>query len=81
MFSFIRSVEVPPSEYEALFIKKLRQCCVVFNFMDAVSDIKGKETKRATLTELLDYLNKGRLVITEPLYPEIIKMVCIDRFA
>ena len=75
MFGFLRIAEVPPSEYEALFIKKLRQCCVVFDFMDAVSDIKAKEVKRNTLTELLDSLNKNRLVIPEALYPEIIRMV------
>lgn len=43
--------------------------------MDPVSDLKGKEIKRATLNELVDYISAGRGVLTEPVYPEIIKMV------
>ncbi|KAG8521239.1 Acetyl-CoA carboxylase 2 [Galemys pyrenaicus] len=32
-----------------LFCQKLQQCCVLFDFMDSVSDLKSKEIKRATL--------------------------------
>lgn len=48
-----------------------------FDFMDAVADLKGKEVKRCTLNELVDYITAGRGVLTEPVYPEIIKMVNI----
>ena len=58
-----------------MFIKKLQQCNVVFDFMDPVSDLKGKEIKRATLNELVDYITSGRGVLTEPTYPEIVKVV------
>lgn len=44
--------DVPSSEQEELFIRKLRQCCVGFDFMDPVADLKGKEIKRATLNEV-----------------------------
>jgi hypothetical protein len=74
-FSF--TVDVPSSEQEDLFIRKLRQCCVAFDFMDPVADLKGKEIKRATLNELVDYITAGRGVLTEPVYPEIIRMVCM----
>lgn len=43
--------------------------------MDPVADVKGKEIKRATLNELVEYITPGRGVLTEPVYPEIIKMV------
>lgn len=43
--------------------------------MDPVADLKGKEIKRATLNELVEYITGGRGVLTEPVYPEIIKMV------
>lgn len=43
--------------------------------MDPVSDLKGKEIKRATLNELVDYITAGKGVLTEPVYPEIIRMV------
>ena len=29
------------------------QCCVGFDFMDPVADLKGKEIKRATLNEVM----------------------------
>lgn len=67
--------DVPSGEQEELFIRKLRQCCVAFDFMDPVADLKGKEIKRATLNELVEYITGGRGVLTEPVYPEIIKMV------
>lgn len=71
--------DVSSAEQEELFIRKLRQCCVPFDFMDPVADLKGKEVKRCTLNELVDYITGGRGVLTEPVYPEIIKMVS-ERF-
>lgn len=62
-------------EQEELFIRKLRQCCVSFDFMDPVTDLKGKEIKRAALNDLSTYITHGRGVLTEPVYPEIIRMV------
>lgn len=62
-------------EQEELFIRKLRQCCVSFDFMDPVSDLKGKEIKRAALNDLSAYITHGRGVLTEAVYPEIIRMV------
>ncbi len=74
LFPFLS--DVPSSEQEELFIRKLRQCCVGFDFMDPVADLKGKEIKRATLNEIVDYITAGRGVLTEAVYPEIIRMVC-----
>ena len=68
-------IDVPLSEQENLFVRKLRQCTVIFDFMDPVADLKGKEIKRATLNELVDYIAAGRGVLTEPVYPEVIRMV------
>lgn len=45
--------------------------------MDPMADLKGKEIKRSTLNELVEYITAGRGVLTEPVYPEIIKMVNI----
>lgn len=67
--------DVNAAEQEELFIKKLRQCCVAFDFMDPMADLKGKEIKRSTLNELVEYITTGRGVLTEPIYPETIKMV------
>ena len=67
--------DTPSSEQQDLFIHKLQQCCVVFNFMDPVADLKSKEVKRSCLNELVDYITANRGVLTEPIYPEVVKMV------
>jgi len=69
-----------PQERQDLFIKKLQQCCNVFDFMDPVSDLRGKEVKRGTLNELVDYITSERGVLTEPVYPEIVRMVANNCF-
>ncbi|XP_053207694.1 serine/threonine-protein phosphatase 2A 56 kDa regulatory subunit gamma isoform-like [Panonychus citri] len=73
--------EVPPSEREALFIEKIRQCCIIYDFTgDPLNDLQGKDSKRAALTEMVSYIDLGHGVITEPLYPELIKMFTINCF-
>jgi len=51
-----------------------------FDFLDPVADLKGKETKRSTLNELVDYITAGRGVLTENVYPEIIRMIACNLF-
>ena len=68
-------VETPPNERPQLFIKKLHQCAVVFDFNDTNSELKGKQIKTQTLHELLEYITTQRGAITENVYPEVVKMV------
>ncbi|MCI4389574.1 hypothetical protein PGIGA_G00099720 [Pangasianodon gigas] len=44
--------DAPSTEQQELFVQKLQQCCVLFDFFDSVTDLKSKEVKRATLNEL-----------------------------
>lgn len=67
--------EVPAPEREELFIQKLRQCCVLFDFTEPLSDLKWKEVKRSGLLEMVEYLSNESNVITEAIYPEAINMV------
>lgn len=67
--------EVPLSEREELLIQKLRQCCVLFDFSEPLSDLKWKEVKRAALHEMVEYLSKESNVITEAIYAEALNMV------
>jgi serine/threonine-protein phosphatase 2A regulatory subunit B' len=61
-----------------LFIQKVRQCAVIFDFaQDPLSDLKWKEVKRSALNELVDHLTQMRGVITDNIYPEVIRMVCL----
>lgn len=70
--------EAPPGERPLLFIKKLHQCRVLFDFNDASSELKGKQIKAQTLHEMLEYITTQRGVITESLYPEVVSMVSVD---
>lgn len=78
--------DVPAAEREELFIKKLRQCCVSFDFLDPLSDLKGKDLKCATLSELVDHVSlatgvpSNPTVLTEPVYPEVIRFVASNLF-
>ncbi|XP_004349264.2 protein phosphatase 2A regulatory subunit B' delta isoform [Capsaspora owczarzaki ATCC 30864] len=72
--------DVPPTEREALFCQKLRQCSVGFDFSDALSDLRGKEIKRASLHELVEYVTNNRGIITEAVYPEAVSMFASNLF-
>ncbi|GCC31659.1 serine/threonine-protein phosphatase 2A 56 kDa regulatory subunit alpha isoform [Chiloscyllium punctatum] len=72
--------DAPNAEQHDLFCQKLQQCCVIFDFMDSVSDLKSKEVKRATLNELVDFLTSNRGVLLEQAYPEIVKMITCNIF-
>lgn len=73
---FFLYIDVPAAEQEKLFIQKLRQCCVLFDFIaDPLSDLKWKEVKRAALSEMVEYITHSRNVITEPIYPEVVHVV------
>lgn len=58
-----------------LFIQKIKQCTVVFDFSDASAELREKEIKRQTLQEILEHISMNRGVLTENVYPEIVNMV------
>lgn len=73
---FIGFIDATPAEREELFVQKLQQCMVLFDFVqDPLSDLKWKEVKRAALNEMVEYITQNRGVITESVYPEGIQMV------
>uniref|UniRef100_A0A8D0CP76 Serine/threonine protein phosphatase 2A regulatory subunit n=1 Tax=Sander lucioperca TaxID=283035 RepID=A0A8D0CP76_SANLU len=72
--------DAPSTEQQELFTKKLQQCCMLFDFLDSVMDLKSKEIKRATLNELVDYVSTNRGVLVESTYPEITNMICTNIF-
>lgn len=64
-----------------LFIQKIRQCCVLFDFVaDPLSDLKWKEVKRAALQEMVEYVTTNRSVLTEHVYPEVVTMFSVNLF-
>uniref|UniRef100_A0AAZ3PDJ6 Serine/threonine protein phosphatase 2A regulatory subunit n=1 Tax=Oncorhynchus tshawytscha TaxID=74940 RepID=A0AAZ3PDJ6_ONCTS len=70
--------DAPSTEQQELFTQKLQQCCMLFDFMDSVTDLKSKEIKRATLNELVDYVSTNRGVLVETAYPEISNMLVYE---
>jgi len=65
-------------ERELLFLQKIGQCSVVFDFVhDPLSDLKWKEVKRSALNEVVEYVTSNRGVLTDPVYPEIVHMVSV----
>lgn len=67
--------EASPSEKEELFVQKIRQCTVLFDFVsDPLSDLKWKEVKRAALQEMVEFVTQNRGVLTDPVYPEVSKL-------
>lgn len=72
--------EVPPQRRQDLFMQKIEQCNVIFDFNDASADMKSKEIKRLALHELLDYVANNRSVINEPMYPKVVEMFAKNLF-
>ncbi|EJD52951.1 protein phosphatase 2A regulatory B subunit [Auricularia subglabra TFB-10046 SS5] len=72
--------EVPTEGRPELFIRKLHQCSVVFDFNDASSELKGKQVKAQALHEMLEYITTQRGVITEQIYPEVVNMFANNLF-
>jgi len=68
-------LDVPKDKIEEMLIKKIQQCSYVFDFSDPMTELKAKEIKRAALKEVLDYIANTKGVITEPVYPEVVRMV------
>eukprot|EP00123_Amoebidium_parasiticum_P016977 comp23667_c0_seq1/m.40462 comp23667_c0_seq1/g.40462 ORF comp23667_c0_seq1/g.40462 comp23667_c0_seq1/m.40462 type:complete len:576 (-) comp23667_c0_seq1:330-2057(-) len=72
--------DVSANERQDLFVRKLRECCLCFDFSDALQDLRGKEIKRAMLNELVEYITNNRGVITEAIYAEAVNMFATNVF-
>ncbi|XP_074274319.1 serine/threonine protein phosphatase 2A 57 kDa regulatory subunit B' theta isoform-like [Silene latifolia] len=72
--------DVPSSEKQSLFIKKLHMCCVLFDFSDPTKNLREKEVKRQTLLELVDYVSSANGKFPENVMQDMIKMVSVNLF-
>ena len=68
-------LDIRAEERNELFVRKLQQCKVVFDFNDASAELQGKQVKAQTLHEMLEYITQNRGVVTEQIYPEVVNMV------
>ncbi|XP_047947868.1 serine/threonine protein phosphatase 2A 57 kDa regulatory subunit B' theta isoform-like [Salvia hispanica] len=72
--------DIPNSEKQTLFIRKLSLCCVVFDFTDPSKSLKEKDIKRQTLVELVDYVTSAHGKFNETAMHDIVKMVSVNLF-
>ncbi|KAL8043755.1 hypothetical protein ABFX02_08G005900 [Erythranthe guttata] len=72
--------DVPTSEKQNLFIRKLSLCCVTFDFTDPLKNLKEKDIKRQTLVELVDYATSANGKFNETVIQEIVRMVSMNLF-
>lgn len=72
--------DVPSEERPELFLKKIDQCKVIFDFTDPSSDIQGKDIKRIALHELLDFITSNHFTITEQMYASVVEMFAKNLF-
>ncbi|XP_077300273.1 serine/threonine-protein phosphatase 2A 56 kDa regulatory subunit gamma isoform-like isoform X4 [Arctopsyche grandis] len=71
----------PLNDRNDLYVQKLRQCCVLFDFAsEPLSDLKWKDVKRTTLIELVEYTSMLKGLIPPEIYPDIINMFAINLF-
>ena len=69
--------DAPPTKREELFVMKLKLCSVIFSFDDPTADKRGKDMKRQTLLELVDYVNTpaGQKIFSESVMGDLMAMV------
>ncbi|VEU19743.1 DEKNAAC100293 [Brettanomyces naardenensis] len=72
--------EVEPDYYPELFIQKVDQCKIMFDFFDPSSDIQGKEMKRLALHELTVFVSTTRMTYTEEMYKHVVDMFKLNIF-
>ena len=73
--------DVPASERQSLFRKKLQLCSYVFDFTDPTSHVREKEIKRQTLLELGDYVNQDNTAkFTDKVFDDVMYMLSCNLF-
>lgn len=72
--------DVPVTDRQLLFSRKLQICCFPFDFSDTLKMVREKEIKRQTLAELVDYIQSGSGKITESNQEEMVRMISLNIF-
>ncbi|KAK2401182.1 hypothetical protein P8452_07939 [Trifolium repens] len=72
--------DVPVSERQNLFIRKLHICCFSLDFTDTLKNVREKEIKRQALMELVEFIQSGSGKMSEDCQEEMIRMISINIF-
>lgn len=73
---------IPSEDREAMFLRKVKQCCVVFDFTKPINlaEEEQKEIKRETLLELLEFLLTQKMTFSPVIYRAVFSMVSTNLF-
>jgi len=71
---------LPYGEREAMFVMKIKQCRVIFDFVAPLDSVDQKEIKRDVLLELVEYILTESGIFTPNIYKELIDMVSVNLF-
>eukprot|EP01128_Nolandella_sp_AFSM9_P004687 TRINITY_DN2142_c0_g1_i1.p1 TRINITY_DN2142_c0_g1~~TRINITY_DN2142_c0_g1_i1.p1 ORF type:complete len:638 (+),score=168.28 TRINITY_DN2142_c0_g1_i1:38-1915(+) len=73
---------LPPSEQEHMFVEKVNQCKVVFDFTKAINlaEAEQKEIKRECLLELVEFLLTEKIQFSPEMYKAVIDMIRVNLF-
>jgi serine/threonine-protein phosphatase 2A regulatory subunit B' len=68
--------DVSSDQQPALFVQKLKHCCLVFDFNDVSDELFGKEVKQRTLRDLIDcvYTVNTSIFEQDTVYQEMFRM-------
>lgn len=66
--------EVPAQDREELFLRKVEQCNIMFDFNDPAADILGKDIKQLALNDLIEYISNHHVTITPQMYAMVVQM-------
>ncbi|XP_042448954.1 serine/threonine protein phosphatase 2A 57 kDa regulatory subunit B' beta isoform-like [Zingiber officinale] len=72
--------DVPVLELQALFLRKLQICSVLFDFSDTLKSAHEKEVKRQTLSELVDFVQSRSSRLNEQVQEELVCTVDVNIF-
>ncbi|KAJ2600660.1 serine/threonine-protein phosphatase 2A 56 kDa regulatory subunit delta isoform [Coemansia sp. RSA 1804] len=72
--------DISEAKRKDLFVQKLAQCSVVFDFQNYDDNIEGKEAKQQTLVEIIDYMADRVGIVTPDVYPTLFMMVSANLF-
>lgn len=63
-----------------LFIDKLEQCKIIYDFSNPIADLNGKDSKTNTLQELIEFVVNYRMTYPEDIYFHVVDMFKVNLF-
>jgi serine/threonine-protein phosphatase 2A regulatory subunit B' len=72
--------DTPVTDRQDLFKRKLEACSNIYDFNNPESNIEEKDLKRATLVEIIEYVNTSRNCFAEPVLEHVVGMVVVNIF-